>query len=74
MPDESQLDAAMAVRDGFRVDYFRGYLAAAVAAKDVDGVRLEVSRILTQHGLRSAPGLWGISVLKADPCVESVAL
>ena len=42
VPDESQLDAETAVHDAFRVEFYRGYLAAAMQAKNVDGVRLEV--------------------------------
>lgn len=42
VPNESQLDAAVAVRDSFRIDYYREYLAAAMKAKHEDGVRLEV--------------------------------
>ena len=42
VPNESQLDAATAVHDSFRVEYYRGYLAAAMQAKNIDGVRFEV--------------------------------
>ena len=50
VPNESQLDAATAVRDSFRVEYYRGYLAAAMQARNVDSVRLEV---------RGKAAVWG---------------
>jgi len=57
VPDESNLDAEAAVHDAFRVEFYRGYLAAAMQAKNVDGVRLEVRN----RAARALPGGQGCS-------------
>ena len=42
VPNESALPPDAALSDPFRVDYYRGYLAAAMQAKHQDGVDLQV--------------------------------
>ena len=42
VPDESALSPEVAVHDTFRIDYYKGYLAAAMKAKNQDGVDLQV--------------------------------
>lgn len=42
VPNESSLPPGASLADPFRVDYYRGYLAAAMQAKLQDGVDLQV--------------------------------
>ena len=72
VPDESALAPEAALRDAFRVDYYRGYLAAAAAAKHQDGADLQVPPFLWK-GIAINPKNLKPYIHEDSPCAPAAA-